>query len=281
MAGLNKEIWIADIREGFLPNTSFISQSQDMSMWVENDKINLADAGVNPDVLVNNSTFPVPINDRVDNPLSLELNMYDTVNTRLRKAEMIELAYDKRASVVRGHQNALRLKIAAHAAWSWTAGTTDATNNNKVFDLTGASAFTFNHIIDLQNHYDSFDAPEGERILVLNPNHVSELQKDDLKLFKSIFSSSSPELYGFKLFKYSKTPRFDASLNKKAFGAANAGTDKVSSFAFLSSEVMTAMGTTDMFERLNDPEARADILGFQQRALALPIRNKGLATIVR
>jgi len=272
MAGLNKEIWIADLMEQFLADTSFLSQARDMSMWVENDKINLAEAGIMPNVIVNNTTFPVPINDRADTPLALELNMYDTENTRLRHADLIELAYNKRVSVIRGHQNALRQKLAAHAAWSWTPATTDA--NNVVLDRTGNSSISFNDIIDLSMIYDNWDAPEGQRNLVLNPTHQAQLQKADLAQYKAIWQKGQNDLYGFKVFKSSKTPRFSNLLAKKAFGAANAGNDVMCSFTFVSDEVMTAIGTVDMFERLNDPEARADILGFQMRALALPIRNK-------
>lgn len=272
MAGLNREIWIADLMEQFLPETSFLSRARDMSMWVENDKINLAEAGIMPNVIVNNTTFPVPINDRNDTPLALELNMYDTENTRLRHADLIELAYDKRSSVIRGHQEALRQKIAAHAAWSWTPATGDATN--AIFDLTGNAGVTFNDIIDLSLQYDNWDAPEGQRNLVLHPTHQAQLQKADLAQYKAIWEKGQNELYGFKVFKTTKTPRFSNLLSKKAFGAANAGNDVMSSFSFISDEVMTAMGTVTMFDRLNDPEARADILGFQMRALALPIRNK-------
>lgn len=279
MAGLNQEIWIADLIEQFLPETSFLAESTDMSMWIENDKINLAEAGITPDVLINNTTFPVPINDRTDTPLALELNMYDTVNTRLRRADQIELAYDKRASVIRGHQNALRQKLAAHAAWSWTPSATDA--YNKVKDLTGNSSVTFNDIIDLSLDFDNWDAPEGSRILVLNPNHQAQLQKNDLTQYKAIWQKGQGELYGFKVYKTTKTSRFSNLLVKKPFGSANASNDVMSSFAYVKEEVMTAIGTVEMFDRLNDPEARADVLGFQMRALALPIRNKYSCAILK
>jgi len=34
-----------------------------------------------------------------------------------------------------------------------------------------------------------------------------------------------------------------------------------------------------MFETLKDPKTRADIVGFQQRGLSMPIRNKGIGAI--
>ena len=42
---------------------------------------------------------------------------------------------------------------------------------------------------------------------------------------------------------------------------------------------MRAQGTPDMFERLKDPEARGDVIGFQVRGLASSIRGRGMAAI--
>ena len=42
---------------------------------------------------------------------------------------------------------------------------------------------------------------------------------------------------------------------------------------------MRALGTFDMFERLKDPEQKGDIINFQMRGIALPKRNKMIASI--
>ena len=42
---------------------------------------------------------------------------------------------------------------------------------------------------------------------------------------------------------------------------------------------MRAMGTTEVFAKYKDPEQRGDILGYQQRFTALPIRGKYIATL--
>jgi hypothetical protein len=57
LAGLNKEIWLAEIMEKFYPDWSFLSVVRDLSMFVENNTINLAEAGVDPNVLINNTTY--------------------------------------------------------------------------------------------------------------------------------------------------------------------------------------------------------------------------------
>src|SRR6185437_14671098 len=60
-AGLLKEIWISALMEVYYANYTFLTRSQDMSMFVENNTINLADCGVDPNVLVNNTVYPVPV----------------------------------------------------------------------------------------------------------------------------------------------------------------------------------------------------------------------------
>ena len=53
----------------------------------------------------------------------------------------------------------------------------------------------------------------------------------------------------------------------------------MASIAWIRTEVMRATGTVDVFHREKDPEARGDILGYQQRFSALPLRNKYIGAI--
>ena len=278
--GLNKEIWISDIKEGFYPDTSFLSSAENWDMWVENDKINLAEAGADPDVLINNTSFPIAVADRTDTPISVELDMFDTKNTRLRNAELIELAYDKRNSVINGHKNALLHKFAQKAIHAFAP-----TSNGiytPVLNREAENAFKFSDIIDLQLKYNEMDAPD-DRILVLSPKHQAALAKEDLSLYKAIMAQKGELLYGFKIFTYSKMPFYTKATGQKlAFGTAvNPANDAVASVAFCASEVMRAVGTVDMFAELKSPTERADIIGFQMRGIALPIRNKTIGAIIQ
>ena len=90
---------------------------------------------------------------------------------------------------------------------------------------------------------------------------------------------------GFKMYQMadSRMPRYNKTTAAKiAFGAvATPATDVRATIAFQKDEVGRAMGTTDMFfsKAENDPIYRRDVIGFQQRAMVLPIRNKGIASI--
>lgn len=282
MAKLTKEIWLSDIMEAFIPNRAFLSAASNMDQFVENDKINLAEAGVDPNVLINNNTYPVPFAERTDTPLEIVLDVYDTEGTVIRNAELIELAYDKRSSVTAGHKNALLNKFSQKAIHAYAPSANG--EFTPVRATTGAAAngfkmITFQDIIDLKASFDDLDAPE-DRVLVLSPKHFSELAKQDLLLMKTILQSND-RLFGFKLFSFSKTPKYNKTTGEKvAFGAAAAPTtDTIASIAWCESEVMRALGTFDMFERLKDPEQKGDIINFQMRGIALPKRNKMIASI--
>lgn len=285
-AGLAKEIWIPDLMEKFYPDWSFLKEAKDMSQWVDNDTINLAEAGIDPNVLVNNTSYPVAFAERSDNALAISLDVFDTEGTVLRNAEAVELAYDKRASVLMGHRNALNNKIAKIAAHAYTP-TADGTytpvlasTSSKNFTLGGHTfkRLSFDDIFELKAKFYMMDINESDLVFVLNPLHEIHLWQEDKDLFKAIMQSGN--VLGMKSYKYSQTAVFDKDTNqKKAFGAVAAVTDQISSFVFHKGEVMQALGTADMFERLKDPEQKGDIINFQLRAKAMPIRNKFFGAI--
>lgn len=283
-ATLAVQVWLQDIMSGFIPDRSFLSAASNMDQFVDNDKINLAEAGIDPNVLINNSTYPVPFAERSDTPLELVLDVYDTEGTVLRNAELVELAYDKRQSVVSGHKNALLTTFAKKAAHAFaplgdSAFTPVIPTTGAMAPATGAvRPITFEDILSLKSRFDDLDAPE-DRILVLNPTHYNQLTKQDLTLMKAIMQGTQP-LFGFRLFTFSQTPKFNAATGAKiAFGAAPSPDDTIASFAFVGSEVMRAQGTFKMFERLNDPEQKGDIINFQMRGIALPKRGKMIGAI--
>ncbi len=280
--GLSKEIWLPDLMEGFYQNTSFLSRTRDMSAFVDNDKINLAEAGVNPNVLINNTTYPIPVSQRADAHISLELDTYDTENTVIRNLEIAELSYDKRASILYGHKQALLHKFAQKAAHAY------APNANGEFtpilaasgdnNGTGVKRLTFEDVLALMVRYNDIDLPTEGRILVLSPQHEADLILQDKQLYKAVMDSKN--LFGFEVFVYSKLAKFNRTTGVKvAFGAAPAATDTISSLAYQANEVMRAQGSLDMFAELKTATERGDVLGFQMRALALPIRNKSMGAI--
>lgn len=288
MSTLNKQIWTNQLMKGFYPQASFLNYAKDFSALVEYDIINMADAGLDPDVLVNNTTYPIVIKDRTDTPLSFELDLFETENTIVSSPGSVELSYDKMESVIFGHRMALQVKTGMKAAHAYAPA--QDSQNTPIVRTTGDDngegykRIKIEDILKLKRKFDLLDIPSDKRFLVLDPRHTEDLIISDLKAFKDItdFVNGSPKRFaGFNVLEFTKNPVYDNTTGqKKTFGAVATNNDSFSSFAFYSDEIMKADGNVKMFERLNDPELRGTVVGFDKRFIALPIRNKGIGAIV-
>lgn len=287
MAKLQKEVWIDQLMEGFYPDSAFLKYVKDFSHLTENDAINLSEAGVDPVVMINNTTYPIKIVQRVDTPIRIELDKFETENTLVRRPEVIEYAYDQLESVIMGHRNILRLRTAEKAAHAYAPA--EDTTETPVIETTGIvkegrKMLTFEDVLSLKERFDNAGIPLEKRYLVLHPSHVTDLLRLDIKAFKDMMDvvNGEPKRFaGFGMLQFSRTATYNATtLKKKEFAAATADTDTFSSLAFYGEEVMKADGEVYMYKREDDPEERGTIVGFDKRFIALPIRNKGIGAIV-
>ena len=273
---IEKQIWIAMLMEGFYPGRTFLTRSVDMTAMVEYNKINLAEAGVAPDVLIDNTEFPVPTASRTDVALELPLHTFDTKNTVVRNVEEMETAYAKMESVVRQHRNTLQAKTAAYAANNWAPE--EAKELTPVKTTTGSGKISFEDILKMDAWFRSQDIDPATLVAVLNPYHLADLQLEDMKLYKAMLESN--KLFGFSLYTFSQLPYYNQETGKKvAFGTAAAETDVQCSLFYSDQEVMRADGDIEVFAKYKDPGERGDVIGFQKRFTALPIRNKYQAVI--
>jgi hypothetical protein len=285
---LEKQVWISQVMEKYYPETSFLKYATDMSNLVDNDKINLADAGMDPAVLKNNTNYPISVHERTDNALELELNLYETENTLVQDAVITELSYNKLESVLVGHRGSLQKRTGADAAHAFSPDSNEA--NTPILMTTGevrANGFKKllpDDILSLMEEWNGLNYPLENRYLVLDARMLADLMRFDLRQYGNITDivNGQPKKFGsFHILAYSQNAVYNVNtLQKKSFGAAEQETDTYSSFAFLGNEVMKADGSLEMFERLKDPEYRGDIVGFAKRFLAMPIRNKGISAIV-
>lgn len=284
---LNKEIWISQILEGFYPDDSFLQKPVNYSAFVENDRLHIAAAGIDPKVLVNNTTYPIKSVNRDDSDNEIVLDKFETENTIVRRPDAIEYSYDKLESVIRQHRATLRKSVAMKAihAYAPASDTTDT----PVILTTGLTAggrkrMTFADILTLKERFDEAEIPLEERYLVLHPKHVSDLLLEDIELFKDLTNIKDGEPFkfaGFGCFSFAQMPTYKTEtmvLKKVPFEEEK--TEQFASVAFYAKEVMKADGDIYMYASEDDPNERATIVGFDKRFVALPIRGKGIGAIV-
>lgn len=279
---IERELWIEMIKEGMVPDTSFLSHSVNMDEHVRENVLHLQEAGIDPEVLVDNDVWPIPVTTRVDIPLELPLHTFDTVNTLVRNVEEKESSYNKMESVVRSHRNSLKKKISRHAAYNWCPSKdsemTPVLVSDGAVNKAGLKRISFEDILTMEARFRALEVEMDSLVVVLNPIHLADLQAEDLKLYKEVLAAG--KIFNSKLFTFPGLPYFDTTTGqKKAFGSAITATDSQASLMYCETEVCLARGDTEVFARYKDPKDRGDIIGFQQRAMALPIRGKYIGAI--
>lgn len=211
---LNKQIWINQIKEGFYPDRSFLTKVVNLSGEVNNNTIHFASAGIDPNVLINNTTYPIRIVGREDEDNELPLDKFETENTLVRRPDAIEYSYDKLESVVRQHRSTLQASTARKAAHAY-APNDDSADTPLVLTtgstVGGRKRLTFDDLLTLKERFDNALIPLEERYLILHPSHVSDLLREDVKLFKELTDIKDGEptrFAGFGCFHFPYMPTY-------------------------------------------------------------------------
>ena len=279
MAGVFKEIFTSIILALFYPDGSWLNELTSMDEMVENNTINLSVVGADPQVVENNSTWPLTPSQRTDTGIAIPLATFDTVPTHVTNVDELETNYNKAESVTKQHANTLRKKASLSAAYN-LAPAAHATNT-PVLATTGANrgdgtkALTFKDITELSLAFDKGDLPSEGRVLVLCPTHKADLKNEDMKQYKAMMADGMVD--GFKIYTFTGTARYNASTGaKSAYGAA---TGALSSLAFVKTEVMRCMGSIEGEPEKRWADYRGWLLGFQMRFVALPFRAYGYGAI--
>ena len=286
---LNKQVWTNQILEGFYPDDSFLKKAVDYSQFVESNRLHIASAGIDPKVLINNTTYPIEVSGRGDTDNEISLDKFETENTLVRRPEAIEYSYDKLESVIRQHRSTLRKSVSMKAIHAFAPDSD--TKKTPIVNSTGEAVngrkrLTFADILTLKERFDDVEIPLEERYIVLHPKHVSDLLLEDIKLFKDITNMKDGEPFrfaGFGFYSFSQMPYYRQEENtykKIPFNAVKEDGDVFASVAFYAKEVMKADGEIYMYATEDDPKERATIVGFDKRFVALPVRGLGIGAII-
>lgn len=268
MAGLQKEVWVAGIQENPIPDNSFVFASTDKSEYVENNKLHLAEAGIEPGVHEDyfaGSETDLPLATITDIPNEVVLKTYSTERTRHRGLQEIELQYNKRASVTNRHKVSLAKNIGKRAAFAWAPAANNA--SNKIITV-GEGTF-ISAIIKMKAFYNGLDMYDNLNIC-LTAEHMGMIEEEDTVLYKKILDTN--KMYGFKVFNYNQTALYTAAGAKKPYGTVKAVDDKNCSFTWSSDETFRCFGDTEMYETIRSAASQADEISFAQRALVGNIR---------
>ena len=282
-AGVYKEIWTGEMVKalrGYMEGT-WLDGIPDSSSIVKNDIIHLVDVGVDPEVLINNTTYPIPLQALEDADIPIGLDKFQTKVTPITDDELYAISYDKISRVKESHSNAIndaKFAKAAHAlcANSNTAKTPVLTTTGERDEATGRLKMTPKDLIALKAALDNLRVPADNRRLVLCPDHVNDLLAAEQN-FKEQYNIDRKEgkvgrLYGFDIYEFANNPYYTSSGEKKAVGATGGTGEFQCSFAFYTKRTFKATGSLKMYWSAaeNDPEYQRNKVNFRHYFICMP-----------
>ena len=282
-AGVLKEIWTGEVVKtlrGFMEGT-WLDGIPDSSSLVNNDVIHLVEVGVDPDVLINNTTYPIALQSLDDADIAIRLDKFQTKVTPITDDELYAISYDKIARVKESHSNAIndaKFAKAAHAlcANSNTAKTPVLTATGEADAVTGRLKLTVKDVVAMKRALDNLKVPTDNRRLVLCPDHVNDLLEADQN-FKEQYNINRAEgkvgrLYGFDIYEFGNTPLYTTAGVKKEVGSTAETGEFQCSFAFYTKRVFKATGSTKMYWSAaeNDPEYQRNKVNFRHHFICIP-----------
>ena len=290
--GLYPEAWTGELVKAFREAAAAIgwySKIRSYDQYVDKDVIHMVDIGADPEVLVNNTAYPLEITELEDGDIAVKLDKYQTKPTRVTDDELHALGYDKMASVVERHKEAFsetKFKRAIHSI-----APVENTAKTPVIVTTGEAVddrkrLTRSDIIALKKAFDKARVPQEGRILVLCADHVADLLEQDQKFAAQYYNYESgaiSRLYGFEVYEYDACPYYTvASKKKTVYGSVPGTGDRQCSVAFSTKRVMRADGSTKTYllEAANNPTTQENVFSMRTYTLCLPIKAEGLGAIV-
>lgn len=281
--GVFTEIWTGELVKALRAGleATWLDGIPDNSTIVENDVIHLVDVGVDPDVLINNTTYPIPTQALDDADIAISLDKFQTKVTPITDDELHASSYDKMGRVKESHANAINdakfaksahalspIKNAAKAPVLKTTGDYES-------GATGRRRLTKADIIALKDAFDKLKIPVVGRRLVLCTDHVNDLLLSDQKFAEQYYNYATGKIsnmYGFEVYEYVNNPLYTTAGVKKDVGATAAAGEYQASFAFYSGRVFKATGSTKMYYRdaATDPEKQQNTINFRHYFIAMP-----------
>ena len=283
---LPKEIWEKQIQKQLFLNDQFLNTvGLDHSMYVDNKTVHIPQAGSNPTVSVNLTSFPAAVGSRTDVDLTYDMNIYYTQPIRVGLDETAFLSYEKRASVLDSHLNKLRNVIGNRTLYSWGGGVptasivrTSGTATAKALapSATGTrKAPTVDDLFDIRNVLGMQNLNPNDPIYGIIPENMywEMVKNDNIKKYLEWgaapigISGEVPMVAGITLLRRSAVTVWDntgtpviKTIGSEGTPSSPATSDNQGALFISNSYVSKAMGAIKVYDENNSPTYYGDII---------------------
>lgn len=254
----------------------------------EMNVIHIPRSNFNPNVLINNSAYPIALQAYTDDEVVVALDKYQTEVTTLSDDKIIGASYDVIDKATLPHVrsiNVKKFKKAIHAIAPSADTTTTPVVAATGTAVNGFATLTYEDLVTLKDRLDQDEVSHEGRRLVLSTRHFNDLLRDRKnfgdKLVNYNTGMPAPMIAGFELYQYSGNPLFTAAGVKKAFGTVKAATDREASVAFWVGGIAKKTGMTKQYfaDAKINPRTQANELNYRHYFIAVPFEAKNVAAI--
>ena len=294
------KVWNKYIIEKLRRNSEWLIRSADESKNVLGGvTVYIPQAGADPEIEVNTSTFPMVAVQRTDSDVNYNLDRYRTKPSHVAWEELQgAIGYDKIDSILKGHGNALSEAISDAMLIKWapsilgmqiaTTGDDIAPVGNQVGNRKG---FDPKDLATAMISLNVANAPKKGRVAVIDDNmygyFYDKLSQSMMNAFNQYANNETGQvgrLHSFDIYTRSSVLAYaNGGAAANAFGAAVAAGDNLACLCYQEDMVCRAIGETKLFADKDNPLYQGDIFSTIVRAGGRKKRadNVGVLAIVQ
>lgn len=297
-ANLIPEIWTKEFLKSFnhADTGTFLDGISDYSRFVKDGNIiHMIDFDLDPGVLVNNTQYPIPVQEMNNSDIVLSLDKLQTKATPITDDVLNDIKAELIPHVIEEHRVAIseyrldkaifNFAAAGNAAKTPVIATTGVDFDSEAVKTDGTRLrLTRADIIKLKNAFDKMSVPVAGRRLVLCPDHVADLLVGDLAFaqqYQNHTTGAIANMYGFDIYEFVANPVYSAAGAKQEYGTKASGDNYQASIAFHVKRVGKATGERKQYlsRAESDPLYQRNLYNVREYFLAMPKKQEALGVI--
>jgi hypothetical protein len=281
---IQKEIWEDHIEGNLFKNNEFLLASTDAGQFVlQGLVVHIPQAGATANVAVNRSSLPATVVQRTDTDVTYSLDEYTTDPILIPNAEIFELSYNKRESVLSEYEASLRQTVADNLLIDWSptgsTGLVIRTSGNATASTLGGTtgnraSFTVNDLKNAQLQLNKQNVPMEGRYALMSADMFQQLTDNLSATLYRDFSATYEakdgvlgKLFGFNIMMRGGVVTYNNATAPvvNAYGASPNATDNDGVLCWQVGAVERALGQIKFFERIGDPTYYGDVYSVSVR----------------
>ena len=296
------EVWLGRVVQNLnnADNAEFLNGIEEIPVDVtqinqgtvtEKNKIYVPTTDFEVDVLVNNTSYPIALQEYDDDTIEINLDKYQTKVVTLPDDDVLGASYDKIDQSTRAATRSIlvnKYKRAIHAlAPEANDDKTPVLTTSGEDDGSGRKMLTYDDLVKFKRACDKAGFNQGERRLILCDDHWNDLLMDRKRFGNLLVNysqgSPAPIIAGFNIYRYDNMPVYDTSaLTKEAVGATDGDGKYAASVAFVKEGVAKKTGLTKQYyvPASSNTTGQANELAYRHYFIAVPYKKERIGAIV-